>query len=137
MGRQSPPVPEQMSPVAQVPHEPPQPSVPHVFPAQSGVHAAPQVPLTHRSVRKQRPQTPPQPSEPHVFPAQSGAQDLAKQPDSMICAGVAVQIDLRPSARHPFTNVSEGRLPASQAAPSSATLPIIDSKSASPIVHCP
>jgi hypothetical protein len=61
-------------PVAQVPQEPPQPSLPHARPVHEGVHVAEQVPslVLHFSLLLQVPQEPPHPSPPHAFPLQVG-----------------------------------------------------------------
>jgi hypothetical protein len=55
----------------QVPHEPPQPSGPHILPLQSGTHThAPAEPQLLGAA--QVPHEPPHPSGPHVFPVQVG-----------------------------------------------------------------
>jgi hypothetical protein len=58
-------------PALQVPHDPPQPSEPHVLPAQLGVHV--HVPLEEQaSPESHFPQVPPQPSGPQVLPVHCG-----------------------------------------------------------------
>ncbi len=59
-------------PAGQLPHEPPQPSEPHVFPEHDGVQVATHWPLSLQVPVAQAPQLPPQPSEPHCFPAHDG-----------------------------------------------------------------
>jgi hypothetical protein len=71
---------EQVSPVEQVPHEPPQPSAPQVLPLQLGEQGVTQVPASpHTSFPRQYPglHVPPQPSGPQVLPMQFGMQRAA------------------------------------------------------------
>ena len=69
------PVDEQVFPVEQVPHEPPQPSLPHALPVQSGVQVPPGVhwpAALQFSLGWHAPQSPPQPSLPHARPLHEG-----------------------------------------------------------------
>jgi hypothetical protein len=60
-------------PLAQVPHDPPQPSDPQVFPEHDGTQA--HVPDALQLVPvAQLPHDPPQPSDPHSFPEQDRTQ---------------------------------------------------------------
>jgi hypothetical protein len=63
---------EQLMPAAQLPQEPPQPSLPQVLPAHCGVQM--HCPLALQLPEKHVPQLPPHPSGPQVFPAHCGAQ---------------------------------------------------------------
>jgi hypothetical protein len=62
-------------PTLHVPHEPPQPSLPHASPVHEGVHVAAHVPLFVLQVAPVAhvPHEPPQPSPPHARPAQLGS----------------------------------------------------------------
>ena len=68
-----------MNPAGHFPQKLPQPSGPHIFPAQLGMHPVPVVhfptPL-HPVPAGQAPQLPPQPSGPHCFPEHTGVQGL-------------------------------------------------------------
>jgi hypothetical protein len=65
----------QLSPSAQAPHVPPQPSSPQVRLAQSGAHPlVTQVPAWQPWPPGQVPQEPPQPSSPQVRLPQAGVQ---------------------------------------------------------------
>ena len=61
-------------PVAQVPHEPPQPSLPHRFVPQLGVQPATHCPFWHEVPVPHVPQVPPQPLLPQTFVPQVGVQ---------------------------------------------------------------
>jgi hypothetical protein len=66
---------EQVSPAGHVPHDPPQPSLPHIFPAQLAVQPVVQAPdVEHVSPVGQLPHVPPHPSGPHSRPLHTGSQ---------------------------------------------------------------
>ena len=72
-----------------IPHEPPQPSSPHDFPAQFGVHPAAHTPALHEPCA-QLPHEPPQPSSPHDLPAHFGVHEaVTHAPDAQPWAHVA------------------------------------------------
>jgi hypothetical protein len=68
----------QMLPAAHAPQVPPQPSGPHVLPAQLAAQHCPDA--LHVAGAAHDPQLPPQPSEPQVFPAQLGTQTFTHVP---------------------------------------------------------
>jgi len=75
------PLESQVCPVAQVPQEPPHPSLPQFIPLQFGVQVGTHWPLTsHDWPVGHVPQTPPQPSAPHCFPEHCGVQPLQDCP---------------------------------------------------------
>jgi hypothetical protein len=65
----------QVSPVGQVPHDPPHPSSPQAFPLHFGTQVATHWPLVlHVSPVGQVPHDPPHPSSPQLLPVQLGVQ---------------------------------------------------------------
>jgi hypothetical protein len=69
-------------PVLHVPHDPPQPSGPHVRPVHIAVQMATQWPLvSHLVVLEHVPQLPPQPSPPHARPVQFATHVGVHAPD--------------------------------------------------------
>lgn len=80
-------------PGAHVPHVPPQPSGPQLFPPQLGVQLALHCPLTH-ACPGHFPQLPPQPSSPQTFPAQAGVQLFAHFPEAHCCEGAQLPHEL-------------------------------------------
>ena len=65
-----------ISPLGQVPHDPPHPSPPHDLPVHCGMHGGGMhcPAAVHMSPLGQVPHVPPQPSEPQVLPVHCGVQ---------------------------------------------------------------
>ncbi len=61
------------APLAQLPHEPPQPSSPHTLPSQFAMQAR-HLPAVHATPWAQLPHAPPQPSSPHSLSLHAGLQ---------------------------------------------------------------
>jgi hypothetical protein len=83
------------------PHEPPQPSDPHSFPEQEGVHAhAPDA--LHVVPVPQPPHEPPQPSGPHCLPPHEGEQTQAPAALQLSPAAQLPHMAPQPSGPHCF-----------------------------------
>lgn len=71
----------QLCPAAQLPHAPPQPSVPQTLPIQIGVQVETHVPTALQVLPAvQAPQEPPQASLPHCLPLHAGVHDEMQVP---------------------------------------------------------
>ena len=102
-------------PVAQLPHDPPQPSLPQVCEPQLGVHTL-QVPLLQIEPLAQLPHNPPQPSSPQVCEPQLGVQLVWSS-----AAPLGVPMPVGPS--HPAPALHK-------ALPQLSFLPVVTSKNA-------
>lgn len=105
----------QLVPEAQLPHDPPQPSLPQVFAPQLGVHTL-QLPLLQIEPLAQAPHEPPQPSSPQVCEPQLGVQLVCS-----IAAPLGVPMPVGPS--HPAPALHK-------LLPQLSFLPVVTSKKA-------